>query len=195
MDASVPLCLCGLCLLRDLRVLRGLTILVLSLIVSPVHAGQTETPAAPQLLVDLPADFDGPAPPISPAVISRDASGRATIRAVRVTTPMRWTGASTNRSTPACRRFQTLFSRSRRRARRRPRRPKCGWRLTPTISTSRSAAGRASRTRWSPTRCAAMVRTCGRATTSSPSASTRSTIAATRSTSSPTPSAHVRTDR
>ena len=106
-----------------------------------------------------------------------------------------WTAASTNRCTRACRRFQTLFSRSRRRARRRPRRPKCGWRLTPTISTSRSAAGRASRTRSSPTRCAVTVRTCGRATTSSPSASTRSTIAATRSTSSPTPSAPVRTDR
>ncbi len=71
---------------------RGLTIFVISFIVSPVHAGQTEALAAPQLLVDLPADFDGPAPPISPAVITRDESGRATIRAVRVTTPMRIDG-------------------------------------------------------------------------------------------------------
>ena len=89
MDASVPLSLCGLYLLR---VLRGLTIFVLSFMVSPVHAGQTEALAAPQLLVDLPADFDGPAPPISPAVISRDADGRATIRAVRVDAPMRIDG-------------------------------------------------------------------------------------------------------
>jgi hypothetical protein len=84
--------LLALCLLRDLRALRGLTLFVLLFIVSPVHAGQTEALAAPQLLVDLPADFDGPAPPISPAIISRDESGRATIRAVRVTTPMRIDG-------------------------------------------------------------------------------------------------------
>src|SRR6266550_5760888 len=49
-------------------------------IVPAVHAGQDQT------------DFDGPAPPISPAVISRDASGRATIRAVRITTPLRVDG-------------------------------------------------------------------------------------------------------
>jgi hypothetical protein len=61
-------------------------------IVPAVHAGQDETPTASRLVLDLPADFDGPAPPISPAVISRDDSGRATIRAVRVTTPMRLDG-------------------------------------------------------------------------------------------------------
>jgi hypothetical protein len=49
-------------------------------IVPAVHAGQDET------------DFDGPAAPISPAVISRDASGRATIRAVRIATPLRVDG-------------------------------------------------------------------------------------------------------
>ena len=42
---------------------------------------------------DLPADFDGPAPPVAPAVITRDDSGRATIRAVRVATPLRIDGA------------------------------------------------------------------------------------------------------
>ena len=52
----------------------------LIVIVPAVHAGQDET------------DFDGPAAPISPAVISRDASGRATIRAVRITTPLRVDG-------------------------------------------------------------------------------------------------------
>jgi hypothetical protein len=35
---------------------------------------------------------DGPPPPVPPAIISRDASGRATIRAVRLTTPMRIDG-------------------------------------------------------------------------------------------------------
>jgi hypothetical protein len=58
------------------------------------HAGQDETPPAALALVDdLPADFDGPPAPIAPAVISRDASGRATIRAVRVMTPLRIDGA------------------------------------------------------------------------------------------------------
>ena len=61
-------------------------------IVPVVYAGQTETVATSRLLLDLPADFDGPAPPIAPAVISRDEAGRATVRAVRVTTPIRIDG-------------------------------------------------------------------------------------------------------
>ena len=52
-----------------------------TLLVAPVtHAGQDAT-------------LDGPAPPVPPAVISRDASGRATVRAVRITTPIRIDGA------------------------------------------------------------------------------------------------------
>ena len=66
----------------------------LILLIAPiVHAGQAEKPEGPALAFNLPADFDGPAPPVPPAVISRDASGRATIRAVRVTTPIRIDGA------------------------------------------------------------------------------------------------------
>ena len=66
--------------------------------VSVVSAGQDEgpLPAAPgrsPSAYTLPADFDGPAPPVAPAVITRDDSGRATIRAVRVTTPLRIDGA------------------------------------------------------------------------------------------------------
>ena len=54
-----------------------------------VDAGQTDAPAAsPLLYAGLPADFDGPPPPIEPAVISRDPSGRATVRAVRLTAPL-----------------------------------------------------------------------------------------------------------
>ena len=37
--------------------------------------------------------LDGPPPPVPPAIISRDTSGRATIRAVRLTTPIRIDGA------------------------------------------------------------------------------------------------------
>src|SRR5690349_3789386 len=37
--------------------------------------------------------LDGPAPPVPPEVISRDGAGRATIRAVRLTTPIRIDGA------------------------------------------------------------------------------------------------------
>ena len=35
---------------------------------------------------------DGPPPPVAPAVLTRDASGHATIRAVRLTTPLRIDG-------------------------------------------------------------------------------------------------------
>jgi hypothetical protein len=48
--------------------------------VPAVHAGQLDT------------GVDGPAPPIAPEVIARDASGRATVRAVRITTPVRVDG-------------------------------------------------------------------------------------------------------
>jgi hypothetical protein len=63
------------------------------LLAATAHAGQTDGRAASGPSVDLPADFDGPAPPIAPAVITRDAAGRATVRAVRVTTPLRIDGA------------------------------------------------------------------------------------------------------
>jgi hypothetical protein len=56
----------------------------------PAKAGPyVSEPAA----FNLPADFDGPAPPIAPAVITRDDAGRATIRAVRVAAPLRIDGA------------------------------------------------------------------------------------------------------
>src|SRR4030095_16831369 len=53
----------------------------LTLVLAPiVHAAQD-------------GPLDRPDPPVPPAVISRDASGRATVRAVRVTTPIRIDGA------------------------------------------------------------------------------------------------------
>ena len=42
--------------------------------------------------VDLPFAIDGPPPPLAPETISRDASGRATVRAVRLTSPLRLDG-------------------------------------------------------------------------------------------------------
>jgi hypothetical protein len=58
-------------------------------------AGQPPTaaePIAPLVLDDAVLTFDGPPAPEAPAVISRDASGRATVRAVRITTPIRIDG-------------------------------------------------------------------------------------------------------
>ena len=40
-----------------------------------------------------PLVIDGPPPPQAPDVIARDAAGRATVRAVRVTEPLRIDGA------------------------------------------------------------------------------------------------------
>ena len=67
--------------------------LVLALVAGPVHAGQQaaeprsrpEQPAA-GLTLPLPI-IDAPPPPAPPAVIARDSAGRATVRAVRLTTP------------------------------------------------------------------------------------------------------------
>ena len=63
------------------------------------EAGQDSTPAPPPLPAamedsetELPFAFDGPPPPVEPEVIRRDASGRATVRAVRLTSPLRLDG-------------------------------------------------------------------------------------------------------
>ncbi|MCY3928255.1 MAG: DUF5916 domain-containing protein [Acidobacteria bacterium] len=42
--------------------------------------------------LDIPTAFDGPPPPVPPAVVNRDDSGKATVRAVRLTTPLRIDG-------------------------------------------------------------------------------------------------------
>jgi hypothetical protein len=59
------------------------------------EAGQTAPAGSPTALsanVELPSGFDGPAPPVAPDVITRDADGRATVRAVRLTSPIRLDG-------------------------------------------------------------------------------------------------------
>ena len=64
---------------------------------APAAAGQIPAPVLPGVAAEhaelgLPLDFDGPPPPVAPEVIARDASGRATLRAVRVTAPLRLDG-------------------------------------------------------------------------------------------------------
>ena len=62
------------------------------------HAGQSAgPPISPALAVAEPSTspfaFEGPPPPLPPEVMSRDAEGRTTIRAVRVAAPLRIDGA------------------------------------------------------------------------------------------------------
>ena len=59
----------------------------LSLLTGTVHAGQHTVDAVPN------EDTGGPPPPQPPDVISRDANGRATVRAVRLTEPLRVDGS------------------------------------------------------------------------------------------------------
>jgi Domain of unknown function (DUF5916) len=68
------------------------------LLASVARAGQTPAPLAsppaiaPAASPDLPFAIDAPPPPVPPEVISRDESGRATIRAVYLTMPIRIDG-------------------------------------------------------------------------------------------------------
>jgi hypothetical protein len=65
---------------------------------SPAMAGQAAEPRAAAIAVEeerapVPARvIDGPPAPVPPAVMTRDADGRATIRAVRLTEPLRLDG-------------------------------------------------------------------------------------------------------
>ena len=58
-----------------------------------VTASTAIAPVPPATVADLPSVvIDGPPPPVPPAVVSRDAAGRVTVRAVRVTTSLRVDG-------------------------------------------------------------------------------------------------------
>ena len=74
------------------------TVSLLVLFASVVHAQQTSAPpaidaeASAEPALDIPFTFDGPPPPVPPAVVSRDEAGNVTLRATRVTTPIRVDG-------------------------------------------------------------------------------------------------------
>ncbi len=55
------------------------------------QAADTSRPAAPPVVADG-VTINGPPPPVAPAVVSRDSEGRATMRAVRLTQPLRVDG-------------------------------------------------------------------------------------------------------
>jgi hypothetical protein len=73
-----------------------LTFLMLSVAVSAfaqtASAPRAAEPESPAAGLQLPSNFDGPQPPDLPAVVSRDAQGRTTVRAVRLTAPLRVDG-------------------------------------------------------------------------------------------------------
>ena len=66
--------------------------LILVLLLAEPAVGGQEVGAVPAAGIDLPFPIDGPPPPVPPAVVARDASGRVTVRAVRLTAPLRIDG-------------------------------------------------------------------------------------------------------
>ena len=68
----------------------GITLLAAALIRTDATAGQTPPTGRPSDVTRAVSGvaIDGPAPPVAPEVITRDADGRATIRAVRLTEPL-----------------------------------------------------------------------------------------------------------
>ena len=121
-------------------------------------AGPTPPPESGPAL-DLPFAFDGPPPPVAPATIARDGPDGPRFAPCVSRRRSGSTASSTRRSTRACRRSRTSSRPSRTRAQPATREDRgLGDRSTTTTSTSRSAAGRASRSGWSPTRCGATTR-------------------------------------
>ena len=66
--------------------------LIVAASVEARQSAATGSPAAMNPSVELPFAFDGPPPPVAPDVITRDANGRATVRAVRLASPIRLDG-------------------------------------------------------------------------------------------------------
>ena len=129
-----------------------------------------------------PLVIDGPPPPEAPQVVSRDVSGRVTIRATEIATPLTLDGRLDEAIYRACMRRRISSNRNRRRVHRRRRGQMCGCSSIMIASTSLSAVGKASPTGSSSTRCGVTTATCT-PTTTSPSFSTRSTTAGTASSS------------
>jgi hypothetical protein len=64
-----------------------LRLFLVLVIVAVPHPADAQSPPAPEMA------FDGPPAPVAPAVVSRDADGRVTVRAVRLAAPLRIDGA------------------------------------------------------------------------------------------------------
>ena len=74
------------------------TVLRVRIVVLLTVAALCAAAAAPAAAQSVDVSADAPAAPIAPDVITRDDDGRATIRAVRVTQPLRIDGALDERS-------------------------------------------------------------------------------------------------
>ena len=145
--------------------------------------------------LDAPFAFDGPPAPRRPAVITRDDEGRATVRAIRLTAPLRVDGRLDEAIYSALPPIGDFIQQE-------PLEGLAGHREDRGLAAVRRralyvtfrAVGEPARARWSPTRCAATATTSSRTTTSR-SCSTPSTTAATASRSRSTRSAAAWTAR
>ena len=74
----------------------ALAAMVLIFLTSIARAGQVGTAdsagSSGDPSLELPFTFDGPPVPVAPSIISRDADGRATLRAIRLSTPIKLDG-------------------------------------------------------------------------------------------------------
>ena len=74
----------------------ALAAMVLIFLTSIARAGQVGTAdsagSSGNPSLELPFTFDGPPVPVAPSIISRDADGRATLRAIRLSTPIKLDG-------------------------------------------------------------------------------------------------------
>src|SRR5262245_43653583 len=77
-----------------MRRLTQWSLLAILLPIAAAYAGQNAAPGRSDgLSTDVITDFDGPAPPLAPEVITRSSDGsRATLRAVRIASPLKIDG-------------------------------------------------------------------------------------------------------
>ena len=126
--------------------------------------------------------IDGAPAPAAPETIARDATGRATVRAVRISEPIR-VDATLDESVPTrrCSPSAASSNSSPPKASRRPSGRTCGSSMTRRMSTSGRVCGtRRQSPSGLPTRCGA-IRSSSSTTSTSASGSTRSTTGATAS--------------
>ena len=158
-----------------------------SAVAGGVNSGETQVarppssdPANPSGK-DLP-EIHLPEAPLAPAMINRDAQGKATMRGVRISRAITLDGRLDDDVYATIPAVTASSSSSRARDNRPPSRPTSGSSSTTPRSTSPGTATTASPTAPSPPNCGAITTTSSRATTS-PWSSTRSTTGGTASSS------------